>query len=492
MKNIIKNTSELTLAIAKHCSGFGEHPAKDVADVRFSKLTAEDVALLNDFSLKNSEFYTLVEPTIDIFIALMGLEETTIEQPFVQFNDKSYVARNNVYNRTRTESRIGPVKTPKTYSNMMLRGLWALNCQDPWVVDVFGQAVSLQHRCKAAILALLAGAKLPPIVLCLGVPKQYKDLADKAKSRSKIDDNFTDKSLMPQALVNYVELTVGGELTAPKNVDKTRKDLIKLRSTVCGMLANRMNGKDVGTTGEKQDFDAESAIADMFGAIELPTIELPTQEGAPPIVVEGGTYLALDWLCCRVYEAGKSGDGKQAKSHLGLFANTIVTTALALASNDEKRVAAIVNESVQRVDGETIEEHSQRVLQAREEVLAAQLTIDVELVDKVLNALTTTTIETKGNEVASFGGPLGEILKSLFEFNNSAKAKVTEKKLIYAATSIPAMSAMVQLVKGIDNDTLSEVQTKYAQRDGKYSPEYRSFGGLDVGYLDRKDRKKAE
>jgi hypothetical protein len=67
---------------------------------------------------------------------------------------------------------------------------------------------------------------------------------------------------------------------------------------------------------------------------------------------------------------------------------------------------------------------------------------------------------------------------------------VTEKKLIYAATSIPAMSAMVQLVKGIDNDTLSEVQTKYAQRDGKYSPEYRSFGGLDVGYLDRKDRKK--
>jgi hypothetical protein len=82
----------------------------------------------------------------------------------------------------------------------------------------------------------------------LGVPKQFKDLADKAKSRSKIDDNFTDKTLMPQALVNYVELTVGGELTAPKNVDKTRKDLIKLRSTVCGMLANRMNGKDVGTT----------------------------------------------------------------------------------------------------------------------------------------------------------------------------------------------------------------------------------------------------
>jgi|694.fasta_scaffold05862_25 hypothetical protein len=492
MKNIIKTVAELSLAITKHCSGFGDHPAKDVADVRFSKLTAEDVALLNDFSLKNSEFYTLVDPTIDIFIALMGLEESTIDQPFVQFNDKSYVARNNVYNRTRTESRIGPVKTPKTYSNMMMRGLWALNCQDPWVVDVFGQAVSLQHRCKAAILALLVGAKLPPIVLCLGVPKQFKDLADKAKSRSKIDDNFTDKTLMPQALVNYVELTVGGELTAPKNVDKTRKDLIKLRSTVCGMLANRINGKDVGTTGEKQDFDAESAIAELFGIVELESVEIPTQEGAPPIVVEGGNFLALDWLCCRVYEAGKSGDGKQAKSHLGLFANTIITTALALASNDEKRIAAIVNDTVQRIDGETIEEHSQRVLSAREEILSGGLTIDIALADKVLEELTTTTIETKGNEVVSFGGPLGEILKSLFEFNNSAKAKVTEKKLIYAATSIPAMSAMVQLVKGIESDTLQDVQTKYGQRDGKYSPEYRAFGGLDVGYLDRKDRKKAE
>lgn len=480
----ISTVAELQVAFAKHCSGFGEHPAKDVADVRFSKLSAKDVKLLNDFSSKNSEFYIIPEPTIELLTAFLGLVETVTEQPFISFNDKNYVATNNAYNRTRTESRIGPVKSPKTYSNLMHSGLWAVNFQDPWVVDVYAQVVSAQHRAKARLLSLLAGGgENAPIVLCLGVPKQFKDLADKAKSRSKIDDNFTDRSLMPQALVDYVELTVGGEKTAPKSVDKVRKDLIKLRSTVCGMLANRIHGKDIGTTGAKQDFDEESAVAEMFGTVELESIEIPTQEGAPPIIVEGGTYLAIDWLCCRVYEAGKSGDGKQEKSHLILFANTVITTALALASNDEKRVSAIVAESVERIDGETIEDHSQRVLSMRDQVLS-QPTIDIELVDKVLAALTSTTIEVKGTSVESFGGPLGEVLKNLYEFA-STKGKTVEKKLIYGPTSVPSMSAMVQLTKGIDNDSLTDIYTKYPMKDGKYSPEYRSFGGLDVGYVAR-------
>jgi hypothetical protein len=341
------------------------------------------------------------------------------------------------------------------------------------------------------ILAAIAGAKLPPIILCLGVVKQFKDLADKAKARNKIDDNYTDKSTLPQELVSYVELTVGGELSAPKLVEKVRTDLLKLRSTVCGMLENRLNGKDIGTTGAKQDFDEESAIAELFGTVDLETVEIPTGETTAPIIVEGGTFLALDWLVCRVYEAGKSGDGKQEKSHLKLFANSVLATALALASNDEKRVSAIVNESVQRVDGETIEEHSQRVLQAREEVLASP-TIDMALVEKVMSTLTSTSIELKATkdktEVVSYGGPLGEVLKELVEFNSTRKAATTEKRLIYAATSIPAMSSVVQLVKNIDNDDSGSIFTKYPT---KSSPEFRCFGGLDVGYIDRKDRKKA-
>jgi hypothetical protein len=114
------------------------------------------------------------------------------------------------------------------------------------------------------------------------------------------------------------------------------------------------------------------------------------------------------------------------------------------------------------------------------------------LVEKVMSTLTSTSIELKATkdktEVVSYGGPLGEVLKELVEFNSTRKAATTEKRLIYAATSIPAMSSVVQLVKNIDNDDSGSIFTKYPT---KSSPEFRCFGGLDVGYIDRKDRKKA-
>jgi hypothetical protein len=60
------------------------------------------------------------------------------------------------------------------------------------------------------------------------------------------------------------------------------------------------------------------------------------------------------------------------------------------------------------------------------------------------------------------------------------------------------MSAFVQLVKNIEsNDIESSVWTVYRNVSDdanvvKYSPEYRCFGGIDVGYTKRSSSKKTK
>lgn len=487
----IETVAQFELALAKHCSGFGEHPAKDIPlELRYSKLTAEQIRTLSDFAAKNAETYIIPKPTLEILFAIGGLVETQTEQPFITVEGKNYVATRNKFNRPRTKSRIGPVKTHGTYANMMVRGLWAINLQDPWVIDVTAQAISLQHRLDAEIQAIIAGAELPPIVIVLGLPRQFKDLADKSKSRSKIDDSFTDATLFPDSLVQYVELSVSGETTAPKQQETRRKDLVKLRSTVCGMLSQRLQGKDISSTGAKQDFDEESSIAERFGTITLPEMKLGA--GETETIIEGGSFLALDWLCCRVYESGKSGEGKQGKSHLALFANSIIATALALGSNDETYISEQVAQRLaeNEVESETIEEKAERQLAYREEILAQGLRIDIDMVEHVLGLLTSTVIELRDGKPQTTGGPLGSMLAKLAEFNSTWKSLDT--KHVYKPTSVPAMSAMVQLIRSCMSSELeAEIYTRYKSRDGKYSEEYRNFGGADVGFI-KKERASKE
>lgn len=481
-RQIIRTVSELQAAFTKHCSGYGDHPAKDVRDVRYELLTPTEIQTLNDFYQQNLGEYVLI-PSLEIFIALLGLEPAGNQVPFITIGDVSYVATRNKYNRTRTMSRIGPAKKEGTYTHTMVAGRWVFNPSDPLVVDCNGQAASLQHRGTAAIEAIQLGAILPPMALNLGMPKQFKDLADKAKARSKIDDSVTDPNVVPDELLHLIELQTNGMALPIADRAKTRTLAVKLRSTLCGMLGQRLNGKDITTTGVKQTFGQEQSIASRFGQIEVAGISYGNESS--PEYQEGGIFDAIDVLVTKVLI------GTRERTGSALFSNAIIATGLVLASNREALVDMKARELVSsRVSDDTSTQFSEELLRARNEVIEGDLEIDFVLVDKFLELFRATAIVIeKSGAVANASGPFGELFAQLQKHNTTAKGKYAAKRLNYAPTSISAMSSMVSLIKAVIADeveTTESITTRYKDSsDTKDNKEYRSFGGVDIGYQEK-------
>lgn len=486
-RQVISTVEQLRAAFAKHCSGFGEHSAKDVRDVRYELLTPDEIQILNDFYRQNLGEYDLI-PTIELLSELLGLEPAGNAVPFIQIGDVAYVATRNKYNRSRTMSRIGPVTKDGTYSRTMVLARWVYNPSDPWVVDVNGQAASLQHRATAMILALQKGAILPPVAINFGLPKQFKDLADKAKARTKIDDSVTDPNVMPESLMRLIELETNGMELPIADREKVRAQAVKLRSTLCGMLGQRLAGKDITTTGAKQSFELEQGIVDRFGLTSVNGLSYGPEES--PEYVEGGTYQALDVLVARVLI------GTRDRSGLVLFSPAIIATGLALASNRE----SVIDSKARSIVAETIDDENstafgEALIRATQEVLESELEIDWDLVRNFLDYFRATQflVESSGT-IANETGPLGTVFADLLRHNKSAKGKYIAKKLNYAATSISAMSSLVQLLNqladGVDPSELESITTRYKDSNSKDDNKvYRAFGGVDIGYT-AKTRKK--
>lgn len=437
-----------------------------VRKVRSEELSAGEVSILNLHFVANS-FACWIPATRENLEVLCGLVlcgET--EQPQFTVGGRGYRMQKNTKNRPLSLSRVSPVTkqfpTP-TYSNMMSRGLWGAGAGILMFRDDT-EIASAQHTLTGAIVALDSGNSLEGLYfLCIfGLPPQFTDWMDKGRSRTKIQDSFGDSSLFPMNLVSEFqpELTPEG-----KDREKERLAFLKIHSKIAESVILRTRGSDISPTGGKLGWESESAFMNRF---------------------EGGRD-TLQKLTVKLWETGKTQDGKQSRTWLSLFNPAIVGTGLILASNDEDTLQNYLTSEVVRGDDETPEDYAQRRLNTLA-VLRGEdspLRLDWELVDKVLGLLQSSTDNS---------GELSPVFSSLFDKIQNDKKDAENKKYIYAPLSVASMSAFVELVKNIrKEDYVSSVWTSYRKIDGKIPPGYRSFGGIDVGYINtRKGKEKAE
>lgn len=485
----ISTVSELQYVFATYCNGPRTKAASGVPKVRSSKLTAEDTAILNDYIEENTVQFLVDVNVPGMLEELFGLKLASPEDIiFLTVGAESFTASRNQENRKRTVSRIVPIDKEGTYSNLMKRGMWATLITDSMTWDWYGQAQTAQHRGHAFLVARNKGIKLPLAHCSFGHPAQFKDWMDKAKSASKTDDTFKDKSVFPREFVSLIQLHETGIVTEVQSYESERKKLIDMRSKVMSCIANRLQGKDIPKTGGKQSWDQEQDLAERFGLVEIPSFNrmvtnADTGEESISSTVEALEGLAIDYLIAKTYEAAKSQNGKLTAPWTNQWNPSIVVTGLVLASNGQDYIDSCLADLLEREAGETIEEFSDRQIAESSKLLSPEssLRIDWELVDKVLTMLKTSV---------SGGGPLGNVIKELIA--KIDKHRSDDAKYLYAPMSIPAMSAFVQLVKNIVADDLeSSIFTTYkANKGGEYSPAYRCFGGRDIGYQSTEGKKK--
>lgn len=496
MSTVITNPAIVSELFASVAKAFAEHHASKVPMIRYDELTGEQIETLNDWIVTGCSSFA-VDPNVPGMLeVLAGLRECKPgEAPFRISNGKPMYAERNANNRLKQDSRIKPISKADTYSNKMARRRWLANLIDPFVYDTSAQILSAQHRIDAMLEARDAGYPIPTVYVVAGFPWQLKDALDKGKARSKKDDNFTDPNIVPMDLVRLVQLHTSGETTdnAKGEAVKERQKLTELRSKIAGMVHYRLNNRDIAVTGDKLGFDVESQIVHRLGYSVVPSFESKHPETGDVLVsVDGMECYSLDLLACKLWEASKGSKNAKKAWAKYLFNPAVVGSCLILASNDSAYVEAELSK-LERLPNETVEEFADRKEALRSRIVnEADLRIDWELVEKVIELLQSATFELdSANKVASYGGELGECLAMLY--TESQKFKSLDKAHVYAPMSIGAMSACVQLVQNIRaGDYSSNVFTKYTPKEGEYSPIYRCFGGVDAGYIQVEKAKKAK
>ena len=496
----LNTVAELASFFATHGSGPGNHPAKDVPLKRTAKLTAEEVKILNDYSV-NVAADAWVRVTKENVSFLLGLEEATpADVIFATYGGKAYTAKRNRYNRKRTASRIGPVSKPKTYSNLMARLLWLSLRIDPFVYDWNGDIQSAQHRCDAWQLALLVAEQAitaEPIYIriVVGNPPQFRDGMDKAKSRTKTNDDEVDATLFPRDLIDRVALQYTGVISEPKHYEKERSDLVKLRSKVCETVRNRLTGSDFSKTGSKFDSEQDEQISELLGTIELANFEQKDNEGNLVKTVAGGEFSLLEYVCCRLYEAQKSQSGKLDAPWTKTFSPAIVASTLILANVSEDVITTQLEEASALVDlsDMTVEERTNWMLAKRAELLDLEnpIELNLDLFNTFVHSLTTSMATKEGG-----AGPFGTVFAEIASKRTTTKSTEENAKYLYHENSFVAMSACVQLVKHVvAGDDLDEIKVwtsypKVGKGEAKaVSPVYRNFGGRDIGFVSKTKKK---
>lgn len=498
---VVKTANDLSAMFAAYCRGpQGEYETSDgnivkVQDIpvcRSSKLTAEQIEVLNQYMVDHCRQF-LVDPNGDnILETLLGLKVAgPNDEVFCTVGSVSYTATNNQENRNITESRVGPVTKLDTYSNLQMRGLWALLFTDSYTYDWARQIQTAQHRLKAMLLSRAKGTKLPLIHVTVGVPPHLRDFMDKAKAASKKDDDVKDKSILPRDTVSLLQLHETGIVTELQNWKSERAKLIELRNKASGSIDARFSGKDY-TTSARKDWSADK-VEDFtlrFGHVDVDSFERFVKDPVSGVetvdsVVDGCEALAFDKLLIKVQEASKMQNGKKLAPWTDLFCPPIVLTGLVLASNDEEYLNSQID-TIRR-PGETVEEYNDRLISAESSLKSpdSDIRIDWVLVDQVLQLLKTSM---------PGGGQLGVMMQGLVDDINSGKdtskvkagsdAVKKSTKYVYAANSIASMSAFVQLVKNIrSEDYESKIFTKYKpDANGDYPSSFRCFGGMDIGF----------
>jgi hypothetical protein len=440
---------------------FGALVPNKVRKVRSEELTSSEVRELNLKVVQNS-FACFVEATRENLETLAGIRLCKEgEYPFITIGGKGYVFERNKHNRPLSLSRVLPVTKEGTYSNYQARGLWGTLAGSLLFTDET-EIASAQHTISGALGALENGDSLPGLYFfCVfGLPPQYRDFSDKGRARNKQQDSFSDDNLFPEELFEEVQLERTPE---GKDRQSERMGLLKLRSKIASNVIARSFGKDISRTGDKLSWVQEKDFCSRFE--EAHTMEK---------------------LALRLWEASKSQSGKQNRAWLDLFEPSILGACLVLASNSEEIISSKIASEVVREDSESPEEYAERKLALRASLLSpeAPLSLDWELVDKVLELVSTTSDNS---------GPLVSVFVDLF--TRKAKDKKTDenKSLLYSKLSIASMSACVELVKNIGKeDFSSSVWTSYVVRDGKAPTNYRNFGGLDCGYVNTRKSKKED
>lgn len=460
--SVVSSVSQLTAI-------FASLTPNTVRPVRSDELTASEVKTLNRHFVDNS-YCVWVPATRENLEELCKLRLCKEgEQPKFTVGGKGYVMENNTRNRPLTLTRVSPSTKSEpqpTYSNLMSRGLWGAGAGILMFRDDT-EILSAQHTLVAAIVADDCGNSLDGLFfLCVfGAPPQFADWSDKGRTRTKIQDSFGDDSLFSESLL----LDLQDEITpAGKDSEKERLSFLKIHSKAAECILNRTKGSDISPTGGKLSWSSESALMNRFA------------DGRD----------TLQRLTVKVWESGKTQDGKQGRTFCSLFNPAIVVTGLVLASNDEDTLQGILSESVVRADSETPEEYAERRITTLASLRSdtSPLQVDWNLVDKVLGLLASSTDNS---------GELAPVFSDLFERIAKDKKDAESRRHLYTPMSIASMSAFVELVKNIRKDDFtSSVFTVYkksgAKTDKKYSPEYRNFGGVDVGFINSRKSKDSD
>lgn len=478
---VIDTVSDLESVYLAFCSGFRTEPAKNVPNVRFAKLSGEDKAILSDYTAKET-FSCLVDFNVPGMIEyVLGLVESDGSMPlFATYDGKGYSAKRNTHNRKKTNSRIGPANKPGTYSNSMVRIHWITNVNDPGLVDCFGFVRSFQHRAGAIKLALPllkeSGGKLPLFPMVFGIPPQFSDMTDKAKSRTAKDDDYCDTEQFPYELIREVQTEMHGEPQLTDDLTIVRTKCIELRQKVLGTLRQRLRGSDISKTGDKLTDDEKMDLIDRLGGSDI-----------------------VDRFIVAIYENQRSQSGKLDRQYSLLFSPAIVATGLILASNASEVIKRQLRSDIVREPDETPEQFSDRWNIEEISLLNGPIQIDDTIVELVLTAL---------RESSSDAGPLQKVFSTLFDKKKNDKKAQSVKSHLYEPLSLAAMSAFVQLVKNIvgsvDHELFPDassidtsVWTVYRNISEnpdtiKYGSEYRNFGGMDKGYTKRTGSKKSD
>jgi hypothetical protein len=477
---VVSTVEALKVVMAEYCNGPRTKDASNVRMVRAEALTAEESKILSQYVVSDV-FFGFIDPNIPGMLEeLIGLVEAMSDDViFTTIAGKSYTATRNIHNRDKSESVIGSPKKPGSYVSIMVMGKWVTIPTDPLTMDWTGQAKSMQHRVDSMLRAKAANPELvlPLVFTSFGMPPQLGDYTDKAKKRSKKDDNKCDANMLPVDWIQLVNLHVSGMTTEPGKRMKERSEVLSIQSKTTETIARRFSGQDYYPTGAKQTALEELETLDLCGTVEVEgfeseTVSMPSQE-----------MNGLSYLVSKVVAMGRSQSGKVDAPWTQLFSPAVVASGLVLASNDEAFVNAAIDGIYEPLPEDTIEEKTEKRLQAKASVISptAPVNIDFELADKVLTLLSQST-PVEG------GGPLGNVLHQLSK-QKDKKYDAKGRKYDYKPSSIAAMSAFVQVVKNIrEGDMESSVNTTYTKIRGSddYSPAYRCFGGRDIGFVSTK------
>lgn len=460
----LNTLAEVQAAFAKHCKGPQTEGAKVASESanRFHKLEPESIAELNRHTAEFGEVYLVDIQADGVLDFLLGLEPATNgEVPFITIGKDAYVAKRNRNNRKVSLTRVGPISTDGTYANSESRGLWGLTASDPWTFDWDGQILSAQHRGIAKVYLRNAGLRLEPVYIYLGVPPQWRDLADKARPRNAKDDDETDDTVCPLSIISEIQLTMHGETDTAVDLKKERTRCIDLRKKLIGNLELRLKGSEISTTGDKLQPQERFEFVERLGGEDVI-----------------GKYVST------IREYGRAPTGKYDRQFVSLFHPNIVATALILASNDETAFNARLA-LIERNPNETPEEYVERQIAERHRIQSeGEILIDWKLVKDFMEALSKSTVDS---------GPFAKVFADLFERRKTDKKDKDMKKYLWTDTGncIAAMSAIVELINNFrKGETEASVWTVYRRKsDNEVSPYYRCFGGLDVGYTKSTTRK---